>query len=49
LVSGEQRAAREKKIETSEVLYSTARVIEVSLESSFQPTIQVEQFYICKN
>ena len=33
--------AREKKIETSEVLYSTARVMEVSLESSFQPTIQL--------
>ena len=29
------------KIETSEVLYSTARVMEVSLESSFQPTIQL--------
>ena len=41
LSKGEQRALREKKIETSEVLYSTARVIEVSLESSFQPTIQV--------
>ncbi|CAB4066236.1 ALDH5A1 [Lepeophtheirus salmonis] len=38
---GAQRAAREKKIETSEVLYSTARVMEVSLESSFQPTIQL--------
>ncbi|XP_040571622.1 uncharacterized protein [Lepeophtheirus salmonis] len=41
LAKGAQRAAREKKIETSEVLYSTARVMEVSLESSFQPTIQL--------
>lgn len=40
-ISGEQRALREKKIEMSEVLFSIARVIEVSLESSFQPTIQV--------
>ena len=32
---------REKKLETSEVLYSTARVMEVSLESSFQPTVQL--------
>ena len=38
---GEQKAAREKKIEASEVLWSTARVMEVSLESSFQPTIQL--------
>ena len=41
LSKGAQRAAREKKIEASEVLYSTARVMEVSLESSFQPTIQL--------
>jgi hypothetical protein len=43
--SGEQRALREKKIEMSEVLFSIARVIEVSLESSFQPTIQVLVFF----
>lgn len=41
LAKGEQKAAREKKIEASEVLWSTARVMEVSLESSFQPTIQL--------
>lgn len=41
LAKGAQKAEREKKIETSEVLYSTARVMEVSLESSFQPTIQL--------
>jgi hypothetical protein len=41
LAKGQQRAEREKKIEASEVLYSTARVMEVSLESSFQPTIQL--------
>ncbi len=41
LAKGEQKAAREKKIETSEVLWQTARVMEVSLESSFQPTIQL--------
>ncbi|TRY68445.1 hypothetical protein TCAL_06832 [Tigriopus californicus] len=41
LAKGAQRANREKKIEASEVLYSTARVMEVSLESSFQPTIQL--------
>jgi len=41
LSKGAKKVAREKKIETSEVLYSTARVMEVSLESSFQPTIQL--------
>ena len=41
LAKGAKKVAREKKIETSEVLYSTARVMEVSLESSFQPTIQL--------
>lgn len=41
LAKGEKRAAREKKIEASEVLWQTARVMEVSLESSFQPTIQL--------
>ena len=41
LAKGQQRAEREKKIEASEVLYSTARVMEVSLESSFQPTVQL--------
>eukprot|EP00095_Tigriopus_kingsejongensis_P008429 maker-scaffold1302_size49677-snap-gene-0.18 protein:Tk08429 transcript:maker-scaffold1302_size49677-snap-gene-0.18-mRNA-1 annotation:"hypothetical protein DAPPUDRAFT_43071" len=41
LAKGAKRAEREKKIEASEVLYSTARVMEVSLESSFQPTIQL--------
>ena len=41
LAKGEQRSAREKKIESSEVLWQTARVMEVSLESSFQPTIQL--------
>lgn len=41
LSKGAKRVEREKKIETSEVLWSTARVMEVSLESSFQPTIQL--------
>ena len=41
LARGPQKAAREKRIEASEVLFSTARVMEVSLESSFQPTIQL--------
>merc|ERR1719210_2894701 len=41
LAKGPKRVTREKKLETSEVLYSTARVMEVSLESSFQPTIQL--------
>ena len=41
LARGAQKAARERKIEASEVLFSTARVMEVSLESSFQPTIQL--------
>ena len=41
LAKGAKKVAREKKLETSEVLYSTARVMEVSLESSFQPTIQL--------
>ena len=41
LAKGPQRSAREKKIESSEVLWQTARVMEVSLESSFQPTIQL--------
>jgi len=41
LSKGAKKVAREMKIETSEVLYSTARVMEVSLESSFQPTIQL--------
>jgi hypothetical protein len=41
LAKGVQKAEREKKIEASEVLFSTARVMEVSLESSFQPTIQL--------
>ena len=36
-----QRAEREKKHEQSEMLWNTARVMEVSLESSFQPTIQL--------
>ncbi len=41
LAKGAQKAEREKNIEASEVLYATARVMEVSLESSFQPTIQL--------
>jgi hypothetical protein len=41
LAKGQAKAEREKKIEASEVLFSTARVMEVSLESSFQPTIQL--------
>lgn len=57
LAKGPKRVTREKKLETSEViysknsikiynstfqvLYSTARVMEVSLESSFQPTVQL--------
>lgn len=41
LAKGQQKAEREKKIEASEVLFATARVMEVSLESSFQPTIQL--------
>ena len=41
LARGPQKAARERNIEASEVLFSTARVMEVSLESSFQPTIQL--------
>ena len=41
LARGPKKAARERKIEASEVLFSTARVMEVSLESSFQPTIQL--------
>ena len=41
LARGAQKAAREKNIEMSEVLFSTARVMEVSLESSFQPTLQL--------
>ena len=41
LAKGAQKVAREKKVEMSEVLFSTARVMEVSLESSFQPTIQL--------
>ena len=41
LAKGAHKAARERKIEMSEVLFSTARVMEVSLESSFQPTIQL--------
>ena len=32
LAKGPKRVTREKKLETSEVLYSTARVMEVSLE-----------------
>ena len=41
LAKGAKRAEREKKIEESEVLWGITRVMEVSLESSFQPTIQL--------
>ncbi len=41
LARGQEKVNYEKKKEASEVMYHTSRVMEVGLESSFQPTIQL--------